>query len=262
MNELKVEADRQLDRGEGLDAPDAMKEAQDNLLLVLRLRRDGVANIARRLPTAQGQQGAQAAIGQITGQMQAFLASDVVYSQEVAPRIKKALDDNEVGGQTIARSRFLPNPLEWLDQAKVAEKLSGAAGADTPGRPAGTPSPGTHGHGLASVQAGETTLEPGTANRITASAALAFNVTFQNQGENDERNVVVQVTIEGAGRPITVKKTVPATSAGEEATASIPLGQSPPIGTPVTVKVTVSPVPGEEDSSNNTAEYPAIFTRG
>ena len=260
VNELKVEADRELSRAKGLDVPGDMEAAQDNFLLVLRLRRDGVANIAQRLPTAQGQRGAGVAIAQITGQMQAFLASDVVYSQEVAPRIKKALDDNDVGGQTIARSRFLPNPLEWLDPTKVAAKLSGAAGGAA--TPTGKPSPGTHGHGLTSVQVGDTTLEQGTANRITASAALAFNVTFQNQGENDEKNVVVTVTIQDAGRPITVKKTVPSTSAGSEATASIPLGQSPPIGTPVTVKVAVSPVAGEADSSNNSASYPAIFTRG
>ena len=46
------------------------------------------------------------------------------------------------------------------------------------------PAPGTHGHGLTSVQAGDTTLEQGTANRITASAALSFVVSFQNQGES------------------------------------------------------------------------------
>ncbi len=260
VNELSVEASRQVKRAQGLDVPGDMSDAQRNFLLVLRLRRDATERIAALLPTAQGKQGAQAAINQITGQMQAFLASDVVYSQEVAPRIKKALDDNGIHGQTIAQSRSLPNPLEWLDATKVAAKLSGAAGGAA--TPTGKPAPGTHGHGLTSVQAGDTTLQEGTANRITASAALSFVVTFQNQGENDEKNVVVSVTIQGAGAPITVKKTVPSTSAGSDATATIPLGQSPPIGTPVTVKVQVQPVPGEVDSSNNSAEYPAIFTRG
>jgi hypothetical protein len=263
VSELKVEADRQHSRANGLDVPGDMKGAQQNFVLVLDLRRDGIANIAAKLPTAQGNQGSQQAIAQITGQMQAFVASDVIYSQEVVPRIKKALDDNEVGGQTIAQSRFLPNPLEWLDQAKVAGKLTGAGGGGgAPGQPAGQPAPGSHGHGLSSVTVGETTLEPGSANRITASAALSFNVTFQNQGENDERNVKVRITIEGAGRPIRVEKTVPASAAGEESTASIPLGQSPPIGTPVTIRVEVLPVPGEEEESNNSNEYPAIFTRG
>ena len=263
VNELKVEADRQYKRAKDLDVPGDMKGAQQNFLLTLDLRRDGVAEIAKRLPTALGNAGAPAAVNQITGQMQAFVASDVIYSQEVVPRIKDALDKNEIGGQTIAQSRFLPTPLEWLDAQKVADKLGAAAGGSAGATtPAGKPAPGTHGHGLTSVAVGEQTLEEGTANRITASAALAFNVTFQNQGENDERNVRVRVTIEGAGRPISVEKIVPDTTAGEEATANIPLGQSPPIGTPVTIKVQVAAVPGEESAENNAAEYPAIFTRG
>jgi hypothetical protein len=261
VNELKVEADRQYKRAKGLDVPGDMNGAQQNFLLVLDLRRDAVAEIAKRLPTALGNAGAAAAVNQITGQMQAFVASDVIYSQQVVPRIKDALDKNSIGGQTIAQSRFLPNPLQWLDANKVAVSLGTAAGGAA-GAPAGKPAPGTHGHGLTSVDVGQQTLQEGTANRITASAALAFNVTFQNQGENDEKNVKVSVSITGAGRPISVEKIVPDTTAGSDATASIPLGQSPPIGTPVTIKVTVAPVPGEESATNNTAEYPAIFTRG
>ena len=261
INELKVEADRQYDRADGFDVPGDMEAAQRNFLLVLDLRRDAVGKIAEKIQTAVGGQGpAQQAITEITGQMQAFVASDVVYSAQVAPRIKQVLDDNEIGGQTIAQSRFLPNPLEWLDRNKVAEKLSASAGA-APGTPAGEPAPGTHGHGLASVTVGETTLEEGTANRIPASAGLAFDVTFQNQAENDEKNVRIRITVEGAGAPIRREKVVPDSTAGEEMTVSIPLGQAPPIGTPVTIKAEVVPVPGEEDDSNNTVEYPAIFTR-
>ena len=43
--------------------------------------------------------------------MQAFLASDVVYSQRVAPLIKDALDKNDVKGQQIAGSRFMTGHL-------------------------------------------------------------------------------------------------------------------------------------------------------
>jgi hypothetical protein len=54
---------------------------------------------------------------------------------------------------------------------------------------------------------------------------------------------------------------VPRTAAGSSATAEVPLRSTPPIGQPVEIKVTVADVPGEADSSNNTATYPAIFTR-
>ncbi|MDX6669611.1 MAG: hypothetical protein QOK04_2991, partial [Solirubrobacteraceae bacterium] len=39
----------------------------------------------------------------------------------------------------------------------------------------------------------------------------------------------------------------------------VPLGQTPPAGKPVTIKVEVAPVPGESDASNNSASYPALF---
>ena len=69
------------------------------------------------------------------------------------------------------------------------------------------------------------------------------------------------VRISGAGKPITVNKTVPQTKAGAEAEVQIPLGQSPPIGTPVTIKVTVAKVRGEQKTDNNTQSYTALFTR-
>jgi len=42
---------------------------------------------------------------------------------------------------------------------------------------------------------------------------------------------------------------------------SIPLAQAPPIGTPVTIEVSVARVPGEEKVDNNRQSYTAIFTR-
>jgi hypothetical protein len=41
----------------------------------------------------------------------------------------------------------------------------------------------------------------------------------------------------------------------------VPLRRTPPVGKPVEIKVTVEPVPGEVDSSNNTKTYPALFTQ-
>jgi hypothetical protein len=46
-----------------------------------------------------------------------------------------------------------------------------------------------------------------------------------------------------------------------ETTVSIPLGEAPPIGQPVTLTVEVLPVGGEENKTNNTASYPALFVR-
>ena len=262
VNQRSAAAAELVKRARKLDVPDEMKRAQDHLLLVLELRRDALGRIAARLPSALSDSpGAGGAVGSITGQMQAFLASDVVYSQRVAPLIEKALADNDLGGQTVAQTRFLTNPLEFLDQTKVAERLGASVSPGGGGAAAGKPAPGLHGHSLDSVSVGDTTLEEGSANRIDASANLAFKVKFSNQGDNDESNVTVKIAISGSGRPITVQKAGIKSTAGAETTADIPLTQAPPIGTPVTIKVTVNPVPGEEKADNNELSFPAVFNR-
>jgi hypothetical protein len=54
---------------------------------------------------------------------------------------------------------------------------------------------------------------------------------------------------------------VPQTKAGATAEVAVPLGQSPPIGTPVTVRVTINKVPGEQKTDNNRGTYTVLFTR-
>ena len=85
---------------------------------------------------------------------------------------------------------------------------------------------------------------------------------FTNQGENDEFDVKVSLTIEGGDKPIKASRTVDTVAKGQTAEASIPLGTKPPTGSAVTVKVTVAKVPGEQKTDNNTAEYDVLFTEG
>ena len=120
----RVQAEAQLKQARSLDVPDEMKGAQQSLLIALEFRRDGLGFIAEKIRTALGDEGEAAndAITQIAGQMQAFLSSDVLYQARVAPLIKSALDDAEIGGQRIAASRFLPG-IEWLSEETVAAQL-------------------------------------------------------------------------------------------------------------------------------------------
>jgi len=257
VNQLKIVAEDLVKRAQKLNTPDDMKPAQSNLLQVLEFRSEALQKIADKIPTAQSTGNASGtAVAQITGQMMKFLASDVIYSQRVAPYIKKALDDNDITGQTIAQSQFLPS-IDWLNEEEVATRLGAQAPAGAKKR--GPPAPGSHGHGLTSTSVNGTELTTDSANHITASPNLTFTVNFENQAENDETNVGVQVEITGAGAPIKATATVPSTTAGSSATAEVPLRRTPPINKPVEIKVTVQPVPGEADSSNNTQTYPAIF---
>ena len=258
VNQLRIVSEELVNRARKLDVPDDMKPAQTDFVLVLELRRDGLRKIAQKLPTAQATGGAsQQAIVQITGQMEQFLASDVLYSQRVIPLIKNALDDNGIKGESIATSQFLP-AIGWLDASQVANRLGTSLST---GQPSGPVAPGSHGHGLTSTSVNGTDLSTDTANRIKAGPNLTFTVNFENQGDNDEHNVAIKVSIEGAGSPVVGQTTVPTTSAGSSATAQVPLTQTPPVGKPVTINVTIQPVPGEKQTDNNKASYPALFTQ-
>ena len=257
----RVQAEAQLKQARSLSVPDEMKGAQQSLLMALEFRRDGLGYIAERIRTALGDEGdaANKAITEITGQMQTFLASDVLYQARVAPFIRRALADEEIGGQRVASSRFLPG-IEWLNEDTVAAQLGqqiSAGGAKT-----GQPAPGLHGTGLDSVTVGNTKLQPDAPNRVPGGADTTFVVRFTNQGENDEFDVKVTLSIEGSGKPIRVSRTIDTVARGATAEASLALGQKPPTGAAVTVDVVVAKVPGEQKTDNNKASYDVLFTSG
>jgi hypothetical protein len=264
INQLRVVADEELSQAERLDAPDAMTGAQSDLELLLSLRRDGVANVADKIQTALGgTAGAGTAVDAIAAQMQAFNASDVIYSQRVAPLILKGLKsdgiaasyDGTAGEQVLPYADFLPD-ISWMSPDFVAQQLGASSSS---GRATGTPAPGLHGHQLDSVSVSGVDLTSTGSNRIPASPPPTFVVNFTNGGENDETNVRVTVEITGSGAPIRAQTIVPNTTAGEAATANVTLRQSPSTSGPSTIRVTVEQVPGEESLDNNTASYTALF---
>jgi hypothetical protein len=256
----RVQAEQQLKQAQGVDTPDQMKAPQQSALIALELRRNGLAFIASRVRTALGDQGeaANRAINQIAAQMRVFDASDVLWSTRVVPLIRSSLADNDVAGQPVATSRFLPD-IAWLSPAFVASKLGQTLtnGGTRSGQPTG---PGLHGTGLESTSYGSTTLQAGAANRLTYAAGQAFTVAFTNQGQNDEFDIKVTVTIvPSSGRSITLTRTVPKVAKGETAHANVALDRKPPTGEALTIRVNVAPVPGEKTTSNNRADYQAIF---
>jgi hypothetical protein len=263
INQLRVAAVGQTKRARSLDPPGDMKPAHRNLLLSLGLIQEAMGKVAEKLPSALSTDTATAepAVKSIAGEMQAFTAADVVYNRRTAALIKQVLDDKNIGGQTIQKSEFLQN-LGWLTPSTVAKRINAQAARGTPDTASTEPAPGLHGHGLLSVSAGSQTLQPRpAANRIVASSNVTFNVKFANQGDNSETDVRVRIRIRGAGDTITVQKTVDQTLPKAETTVAVPLGQAPPLSSAVTITVEVLPVPGEKNTTNNSQDYSALFTR-
>jgi outer membrane murein-binding lipoprotein Lpp len=262
INGFRAEAAKLAERARNRGVPGELKTANRYLVDTLQLRADGLGSIARLLPTALGDQGAGNAIKQIAAQDRLFDASDVLYTQRFLPLLFNAVKDqgleNDVPIPETLRqpNGFLPS-IDWLRPASVASQLTGSSATQ---QHAATP--GLHGTGLVAVTvqpSGKALSTTGTTD-IPAQRGLSFDVQVQNQGQNDEKNVTVQVRISGAGKTINVDQQIADIAQGATQTASVPLPSLPPTGRPVTITVNVKPVPGEKKVDNNKATYQAIFT--
>ena len=264
VNQLRLTADELVKRVDGLEVRSEMARAQSSLQLVLNLRSQGLRKIGDKLPSAlvtgrDNAQSVETALGQIAGQMQQFLASDVIYSQRTAPYIRDALSDADVTGQQVYKSRFLPS-LGWLDKNAIADRLgSQRAGGGTGASE--NPAPGLHGHSLESVSVGPKALTPGQGTTsIPARPTPSFVVKLSNGGDFDEREVVVRISLRGNGKTISQKKTIAQTKSKGDATVTIPLGAAPAAGA-ATLTVTVGAVPGEEGTENNKQTFQLLITQ-
>jgi hypothetical protein len=241
-----------------LSPPDQVRSANGNLVQAMRMRVDGITNIASSIQTALGNSSqATSAVTGIAAEMARFYASDVLYKDYAAPQIAGALHGAGIAiggtnGATISGAQFLPS-VQWLIPSTVAAQLHVAA----PGLPAtGKAAPGLHGHSLDSVSVDGTTLQIGSTNTIPAKPAPTFDLNVTNGGTDNETNVVCKVTVTGTG--VSGEKIIPQTTAGQHATCAVTLTSAPPAGT-YTVVATVEKVLGEKNLRNNTLSFPVTF---
>jgi CARDB len=255
VNALRVDAEQLVDRAKAADHPDELNGAGDDFVEALEFRADAIARVAELLPTALGDKGTRNAIELIAGQMQALLASDVIYLQRVLPELRKKYEDRGIS-ERFPTARFLQD-LAWLDPDTVETRLGKLSGAA-----AKAATPGLHGTGLVSVTAkpSGTVLTKQGVNRIPVGDQLSFDVAVQNGGESEETDVTVTVTIEG-GKRISLDQVIPRIAAGQTETVSIPISQTPDTSGVSKVTVAVAPVPGESNKDNNTATYQVAFTK-
>jgi hypothetical protein len=256
VDEAHLHASSQLATARRLSAPGQLQTAQQDLVLTLQLRADGIAAIAQSLPAAAQRQTASSAVSSIAANMARFYASDVLYKDYTLPMIVGALHGAGIlvggsNGEPVTTGQFLPD-VRWLTPSFVASALKAPATASVTGKIA----PGSHGHQLNSVSVGTSTLQTGSTNTIPAQPAPTFTLNFTNSGQNPETNVVCRVTVNGSG--ISGQTTVPQTSPGQSYSCKVTLSSSPPPGA-YTVKATVEPVPGEKNTANNTLSFPVTF---
>ncbi|HEV3322568.1 MAG TPA: hypothetical protein VG147_10335 [Solirubrobacteraceae bacterium] len=257
VNELREAAQRQAEQAKRLSVPSELDAAQRNFTLVLNLREEALAKIAPLVRQALGGQGKQAST-LVAGAMEMFLASDVIYSQRVAPLIQQELAAGGIHGLSTASTQFLPN-MGWLEPSTVEERLTGKSSG---GAQSGAIAPGTHGSALKAVSVGSTELQPestGTVNHLSGGSSPTFKVMVEDSGSNSETDVKVEVTVTAGGKQYKDSRAIAKTEPGVTSTVSVPV-EGVPVGAAARVVVYVQPVPGETNLENNKGSYLAVFS--
>jgi hypothetical protein len=257
LNGYRSESASLVDRANRLDVPGDLNDAQNELLSVLELRRDGLAKITDALRVALGDQNRREGTTEVAKQMQVFLASDVVDTLRFRGDLYPVLNDEDLSAPALPKKGFVPD-IQWLQPDFVANQVN-ALRTGTGGGSAATP--GLHGNGIAAVSLGGVALAPGGSASVQLTGNLAFEIQVQNQGENTENDVTVTVTVGDGGDADQREKTIDTIAPGEIQTVTIPLDKQPATGQNVPIKVEVKPVPGEQKTDNNTQESSVIFTR-
>ena len=241
-------------RVDALDNPGELNDAQSQLELAYRLRAQAMTGISDQMSTALGNPGParNKAISSISDYMQYFLASDVLYSQAQG-QIDAQLQDQGIDEKAPA-SVFMTDPTRWLDPLQVSTALSGISSGTQAARGS---------HGLAIVQTtvkpGDVQLSPDTPATISGKGAPAIDVQVSNQGSAEEKGVGVSYSLTGGPQTIEGTTTIGSIAPGAVQTATLPIHPSPQRNTPLTLEVTVNPVPGEQITTNNRFTYQLTF---
>jgi hypothetical protein len=248
----QVDADRSAmdsyaTRVESLSAPGELSHAQSTLELVYELRKSAMDEIASKMGTALGAEGAARAAAGIANQMQKLLASDVLYESIVRPEIGNELEANGVEGGEVPKSTVLPSN-EWLEASTVSAALAEVSGGT------GAATPGVHGLELVGVSLNGSELTTEGANSVAVEETAEVEVSVENQGESTENGVQVAVSVNGGH---TLEGTIEEIGAGELGTTTIPLTPTPE--GEATLEVKAGPVPGEHITENNEATYTVVF---
>jgi hypothetical protein len=237
-----------------LDAPGPLREEQQSLVEAMQFRVNGLTGLAAAFAAVQGTPSTSVSGQRLATQAQRLIASDVVYQDLFQQGSAGVMRKEGVTGVPVPDSVFVANPdfgspTFWK---QTVDRLTQSP-----------QSGGLHGNQITSVvvQPGNQRLSTSEDNTVQVTDRLSFQVNVKNSGDSQETQVVVTLTIKQDPK-IEKKETVSVISPGETKTVVFQDLPPPTFGSPVKVLVTVDPVPGESNTSNNSYEYPVIFSIG
>ena len=237
-----------------LDAPGPLREEQQSLVEAMQFRVNGLSGLSAAFAAVQGTPSTAKSGEDLAIQAQRLIASDVVYQDLFKAGSAALMRKEGVTGVPVPDSVFVTNPdfgspTFWK---QTVDRLTQSPEAG-----------GLHGNQITSVvvQPGNQRLSTSEDNTVNVTDNLSFQVAVKNSGDSQETQVVVTLTIQQ--NPVIKRtQTIEVISPGETQTVIFKDLPPPTFGSPVNVKVSVDPVSGETNTSNNSYEYPVIFSIG
>lgn len=250
------------DRARALDPPGPLRASHEESLEALDFRVDGLAGLAEAFRRTQGSSDAAAAGALLASQADRLAASDVVWDDLFKEPAVSVLQQEEISGVEVPDSNFVQTPdlASTATMVPIWERINGSAASGS----GGGATTGLHGNGIESVSVipGGQELSTSTENTVEATVDLAFAVSVANTGDSQEVKVEVTLTIQQSPTPIVKKQTIDIINPGETKRVVFRDFPSVDFGERRVLRVDVDPVPGEENTGNNSYEYPVIFSLG
>jgi hypothetical protein len=248
-------AESQVQQADGLGAPGPLHTSHEGAVEALQYRVNGLRGLQTAFQQTADATDATAAGEQLAVQAQRLLASDVVWGDSFKGPAEGVVEAEDVEGIEVPASEFISTDDIYTPESLAAiwQRIQGAADGGTP--------TGLHGSGISYVKAlpSDQLLSTETETTILVTDELAFEVGVEDTGDSQEVQIKVTLTIPKQPEPIVETKTIPLIDPGETKAVTFPVGGLVPFDQ-VSVKVDVDPVDGETNTSNNTFEYPVIFT--
>jgi CARDB len=249
-------AENQVARAEEVGAPGPLHNPHEGAIEALQFRVNGLRGLQTAFQQTADATEASAAGQQLAVQAQRLLASDVIWTDAFRGPAEAVIVSEDVEGLEIPNSEFVATDeiATPEDLAAIWQRIQGAADGGTP--------TGLHGSGISYVEAlpSGTRLTTTAETTILVTDELAFEVGVEDTGDSQEVQIKVTLTIPKQPDPIVQTKTIPLIDPGETKAVTFQVGTLVPFGETVSVKVDVDPVLGETNTSNNTFEYPVIFS--
>jgi hypothetical protein len=249
---LRQQQEQILRRAQELEPPGPLIEQQQALVETMQFRVNGLDGLATGLEQVAQTSNADESGQLLASQAQRLVASDVIYADAFQSPTETVLEEQGVSNVPVPASRFVQNP-EFGSPTQWKQTVARLTQSPESG--------GLHGNGIQAVrvQPGDQTLSPNEDNTIESSSDLQIEVLVQNSGDSQETQVEVTLTIQQDPQ-IQKKQVIDVINPGETKTVIFRNFGELSFATSTILKVAVDPVQGEQNTDNNTAQYPVIFT--